>query len=128
MNNSQAKTGTENRSRKLLIKGITLVFPLVLLLLIEGALRLFSYGDNLSLITAVPRTGYEQYLMVNPVVGKKYFQHFESDEVADDENHVIQDAVDEIEELVNQGVNFVILDDLNMTVKSGVVDEFCKSI
>ena len=79
MKNSQAKTGTEHRSRKLLIKGITLIFPLVLLFLIEGALRLFSYGDNLSLFTAVPRPGYEQYLMVNPVVGKKYFQHFESD-------------------------------------------------
>ena len=79
MKNIQAKTGTEHRSRKLLIRGITLVFPLVLLLLIEGGLRLFSYGNDLSLFTAVPRLGYEQYLMVNPVVGKKYFQHFESD-------------------------------------------------
>ena len=79
MENSQAKKGTEKRGRKLLIRGITLAFPLVLLLLIEGALRLFSYGNDLSLFTAVPRPGYEQYLMVNPVVGKKYFQHFESD-------------------------------------------------
>ena len=73
-----------NRKRKLLFRIITLAFPLLLLLALEGGLRLASYGDRLSLFVPVPREGYEHYLMANPLVGNKYFQVFQSDAPAND--------------------------------------------
>jgi tetratricopeptide (TPR) repeat protein len=56
---------------------ITLFIPVLLLLFFEGALRILNYGDDLSLFVQNPRQGYEDYLIVNPKVGKKYFQKFE---------------------------------------------------
>lgn len=65
------------RSRVLLLKFITLLLPVVFLLLLEGILRLVSYGDNLDLFITNPIEGYGQYLIVNPNVGKKYFHKLE---------------------------------------------------
>ncbi len=67
------------RSRKLLIKLITVSLPVILLLLLEALLRLVSYGDDLGLFIKNPKEGYQQYLIVNPGVGKKYFQKFDYD-------------------------------------------------
>ncbi len=69
----------KNGFRKLLIKIIALSMPLLILAVLEAVLRLFSYGDNLNLFITNPAEGYEHYSIVNPAVGKKYFQKFEYD-------------------------------------------------
>jgi tetratricopeptide (TPR) repeat protein len=46
-------------------------------LILELALRLFSYGDNLHLFVNHPDVEYKGYRIVNPDIGKKYFQQFE---------------------------------------------------
>jgi tetratricopeptide (TPR) repeat protein len=65
-------------------KFITILIPIVILLTIEGFLRLVGYGDNLNLFVKNPVEGYEKYMMVNPIVGKKYFQKFEYTAPAND--------------------------------------------
>ncbi|MDA3821786.1 MAG: hypothetical protein PF450_04125, partial [Bacteroidales bacterium] len=47
-------------------------------------LRLISYGSNLNLFVENPREGYEDYLIVNPDIGTKYFQKFEHDAPSND--------------------------------------------
>lgn len=83
-----SKTRTKNpevkSGRKHVFGLLTLIFPILLLLLMEGFLRLFSYGDNLRLFIPIPREGYEAYMMANPMVGKKYFQDFQFDTPAND--------------------------------------------
>lgn len=78
---SKANTSSKNN---LLFKLITLVIPLFILLLIEVILRLAGYGDNLNLFIQNPKAGYENYMIVNPEVGKKYFQKFEYTAPAND--------------------------------------------
>ncbi|GAB1453734.1 hypothetical protein MASR2M47_37900 [Draconibacterium sp.] len=63
--------------QKFIFKFITGLIPLIILLAIEGLLRLTGYGDNLDLFIKNPVQGYEKYMAVNPQVGKKYFQKFE---------------------------------------------------
>ena len=77
MNDSNLSNRENSRSRKRLLKFITLSVPLIILMLLEGGLRLVSYGDNLNLFINNPTEGYENYLMLNPKVGKKYFQKLE---------------------------------------------------
>ena len=77
MNDSNLSNRENSRSRKRLLKFITLSVPLIILMLLEGGLRLVSYGDNLNLFINNPAEGYENYLMLNPKVGKKYFQKLE---------------------------------------------------
>lgn len=84
MNKTDLKSGKQSLGRKLSVRIVALLFPFLLILLIEGGLRLASYGDNLDLFIPVPREGYEQFLMVNPIVGKKYFQEFQYDMPAND--------------------------------------------
>ena len=84
MNNPDPSKREKNRSRELLFKIISMSLPVLILLLLEGVLRLLSYGDNLDLFITNPKDGYEQYLIVNPNVGKKYFQEFEYDSPAND--------------------------------------------
>ncbi len=84
MNKMISTTREQSKARGLLIRVLALLFPLLLLLVFEGGLRLFSYGDNLNLFISNPREGYEQYMIVNPMVGKKYFQEFEYDMAAND--------------------------------------------
>ncbi|MDX1701549.1 MAG: SGNH/GDSL hydrolase family protein, partial [Melioribacteraceae bacterium] len=43
----------------------------------EGLLRVFSYGHNVDLIVSHPSDQYEEYYMLNPYVGVKYFNKFE---------------------------------------------------
>ncbi|MDX2431910.1 MAG: hypothetical protein QNK35_13320 [Bacteroides sp.] len=84
MNGIHSNSREHSSIRKLTIKVLTLIFPLFLLFLIEVGLRIFSYGDNLKLFVPIPREGYEQYRMVNPIVGKKYFQNFQYDSPPND--------------------------------------------
>ncbi len=65
-------------------KFITILIPFVFLFLFEGVLRIANYGDNLDLFIKNPVEGYEKYMIVNPEVGKKYFQKFEYTAPAND--------------------------------------------
>ncbi len=69
---------------KVVFNLITGLIPFVILLAIEGSLRLAGYGDNLDLFIRNPVEGYEKYMAVNPLVGKKYFQKFEYTAPAND--------------------------------------------
>jgi tetratricopeptide (TPR) repeat protein len=70
--------------QKQLFKIIAGIIPILFLLIFEGVLRLAGYGDNLNLFIQNPTKGYEKYMMVNPEVGKKYFQKFEYTAPAND--------------------------------------------
>ncbi len=76
MNGTDSKSREQSRKRKLLIKALTLTFPLLLLLLIEGGLRLISYGDNLKLFIPNPRDGYEAIHDGKSHSGKEIFPEF----------------------------------------------------
>ncbi len=59
------------RTRLWLFRTIAVVLPLLLLLVLEGGLRLFGYGYDPSLFIAV--AGNEDYLVFNPDASKRYF-------------------------------------------------------
>jgi len=60
--------------KKIFFYSVLIFLPIVMLLLLELSLRLFSYGDDLSLF--VPSAD-SKYLTCNRVVGKRYFSKFE---------------------------------------------------
>ncbi len=67
-------SGSEHNKRKKLIFSIILVLlPFIFLVIIELTLRIFKYGDNLSLFVDFPGKELSEYKIVNPVIGKKYF-------------------------------------------------------
>lgn len=66
-----------SQSRKVLFNLIIALFPILIVLVLELLLRLFGYGNNLSLFIDNPDKTYKEYRMVNPEIGKKYFQKFE---------------------------------------------------
>lgn len=70
--------------RKVYFRLLSIVFSFVLLVFIELILRLFSVGDNLNLFINHPDQEYAEYKMVNPIVGKKYFQKLEYTRPAND--------------------------------------------
>ncbi len=75
----------EKSARKnIIFKLITGLIPVLILLVAEGSLRLIGYGDNFDLFIKNPTEGYENYLMVNPEIGKKYFQKVEYTAPAND--------------------------------------------
>jgi lysophospholipase L1-like esterase len=57
--------------RKRLIKLIAISLPIIAILLIEGALRLFHYGYDASVF--IPMPGKSDYLIFNPDASKRYF-------------------------------------------------------
>ena len=59
------------KNRLWLFKGIALLLPLVALVLVEGLLRLFGYGHDLSLF--VEDTQHKGYWVMNQHVSKRYF-------------------------------------------------------
>lgn len=63
---------------------IALLLPVALFAIVEIVLRLVDYGDNFNLFVRNPEKGYENYLIVNPQIGKKYFQKFEYTDPAND--------------------------------------------
>ncbi|TNF46069.1 MAG: tetratricopeptide repeat protein [Bacteroidetes bacterium] len=70
--------------QNLIFKLITLVIPVFILIVFEAVLRISGYGDNLNLFVKNPTEGYDKYMIVNPVIGKKYFQKFEYTPPAND--------------------------------------------
>jgi tetratricopeptide (TPR) repeat protein len=70
--------------RLIAFKLIAVIVPLVALLTIELVLRVTGYGNNFNLFVQNSRDGYENYMMVNPEVGKKYFQELEYTAPAND--------------------------------------------
>ena len=71
-------------SQKLLFRVLLVLMPVLILLLFEASLRLFKVGEDLSLFIENPTEGFEQYYIVNPVNGKKYFQKLEYTNPAND--------------------------------------------
>ncbi len=63
---------------------IALLLPVALFAIVEIVLQLVDYGDNFNLFVRNPEKGYENYLIVNPQIGKKYFQKFEYTDPAND--------------------------------------------
>lgn len=63
-----------NRRRLLWFRVIALLLPVLFFALLEGGLRLFNYGDNLDLFVPAP-AGFsdKDFLMVNPIVARRYF-------------------------------------------------------
>ncbi len=76
---NQRKISKNNNTPKnpLVFKFIAILIPFIILIVLEGILRLANYGDDLHLFIQNPEKGYEKFMMVNPKIGKKYFQKFE---------------------------------------------------
>lgn len=74
----------KNKRYNVVFKLIAILIPFVVLFSFEGVLRIVNYGDNLDLFIKNPVEGYEKYMIVNPEVGKKYFQKFEYTAPAND--------------------------------------------
>lgn len=83
---NQTKTVKENGKNRnpLAFKLIIILIPVLILLIIEGGLRIIGYGDNFHLFIQNPAKGYEKYMIVNPEIGKKYFQKLEYTAPAND--------------------------------------------
>lgn len=76
--NKSRKTNTATYAKHpYIFKAITILIPFLILFAFEGVLRLSNYGDNLDLFVRNETPGYEDYMMVNPEIGKKYFQKLE---------------------------------------------------
>ncbi len=61
-----------SKKRIILFKGISIVLiPLLILLVVEGLLRVFNYGHNFDLF--IEYKGNKDYLVFNPDASKKYF-------------------------------------------------------
>lgn len=57
-------------------RGFTLLFPIMILALSEGTLRLLDYGPDLDLFTKENHNGTE-YCLINPDVASRYFSRIE---------------------------------------------------
>lgn len=67
---------TTGKSRLVLFKTLALLFPLILLVLVECGLRLFGYGHDLSLFTEDPK--HPGFLVMNKYTSQKYFSQQEN--------------------------------------------------
>jgi len=65
-----------SKVRRVTFSIISVLLPLVFLILFELILRISGYGDNFSLFINHPEKGFENYYIVNPDIGKKYFQKY----------------------------------------------------
>jgi tetratricopeptide (TPR) repeat protein len=63
--------------KKIIFNLLIVLIPFILVLILELLLRAFSYGDNLNLFVNHPEKEFKAYRIVNPEIGKKYFQKFE---------------------------------------------------
>lgn len=62
-----------HRGKVILFKIIGFIIPFFILLLLELTLRIFQYGNNLSLFVEFPEN--KNYLVLNPDASKKYFSN-----------------------------------------------------
>lgn len=67
-----------SRRKKSYFKLLSLLLVFLFFALIEIILRMFSYGTDMHLFVRHDSESMENYLMVNPQVGHKYFSHFEA--------------------------------------------------
>lgn len=63
--------------KKLVFGSMLLLIPFVLLFLLELSLRIVSYGERYELFVNFPGKELKEHLIVNPVIGKKYFSKLE---------------------------------------------------
>ncbi|MBN1924348.1 MAG: hypothetical protein JW798_00805 [Prolixibacteraceae bacterium] len=82
--NTGKKPAGITRSRKIIFNIQIALLPIIILLFLEIFLRAVGYGDNLKLFIKHPDKEYAQYKVVNPEIGKKYFQRFEYSRPAKD--------------------------------------------
>jgi tetratricopeptide (TPR) repeat protein len=61
------------KMKELLFKAISILLPFLILFLFEVSLRIFHYGNDLSLFIEYPEN--KNYLVFNPEASKKYFTH-----------------------------------------------------
>jgi tetratricopeptide (TPR) repeat protein len=64
---------SSHRGKVLLFKTIGIFIPIIVILLLELSLRVFHYGNNLSLFVDFPEN--KNYLIFNPDASKKYFSN-----------------------------------------------------
>ena len=74
---SSKSTAPISKSKQRVFSIIAITLPIVFLILLELILRLSGYGDNFSLFISHPEAGMEKYYVVNPEIGKKYFNKME---------------------------------------------------
>ncbi len=77
MKNQAKRDFTISKEKRLLFNLLITVIPVLFFIFIELLLRVFNYGDNFHLFINHPDEMYSQYRVVNPDIGKKYFQRFE---------------------------------------------------
>ena len=63
--------------KKLIYNFILIFIPFLILFLLEILLRIIGFGDNLNLFIDHPDKEFKEYKIVNPLIGKKYFQKLE---------------------------------------------------
>lgn len=73
-----------SKRRKLIFTAISILLPFIFLVIIELTLRISGYGDNHSLFIQHPDKEFNEYMVVNPEIGKKYFQKLEYSSPAKD--------------------------------------------
>jgi len=62
-----------SKKREWLFRLIGILIPFLLIFILEVFLRIFHYGDDLSLFREYPADS--TYLIMNPAASKKYFTH-----------------------------------------------------
>ena len=67
-----------SNKREVYFKIVSLLFSILLIFLLEGALRLFHYGNSLHLVVNHSNGAYKDFYMINPHVGEKYFSRLEA--------------------------------------------------
>ena len=73
---------TPSALKRLVFNATLILIPLLFLIVLESALRLFHCGTDLSLFIRSPR--YHGYYEINPFIGKRYFSKLEAPAVSND--------------------------------------------
>jgi tetratricopeptide (TPR) repeat protein len=66
-----------SKSRQRVFSVIAVLLPIIFLVLLEVVLRISGYGDNFALFVDHPDENMGKYYVVNPEIGKKYFNKME---------------------------------------------------
>ncbi len=70
--------------KKIVFRLLSFLLIILFFVLIEVILRIFSYGTDMHLFVKHDSESMENYLMINPRVGEKYFSRFEATSSAND--------------------------------------------
>lgn len=65
------------KPKKVFFSFVLLILPILVIVIVELFLRFINYGDNFNLFINIPLENYQQYKIVNPEIGKKYFNKFQ---------------------------------------------------